>query len=138
MEGLNWRDDRVIKLLDSMYAPYVSWVRPFVTVSYAQMLDGSIGTSSGPLSISCDSSWTMTHCLRSWHDSILVGAGTLSVEDPSLTTRRVLGRHPRPIVIDPNLRISKDKKILNDPSRKPILVYARSNDVESAERTVKL
>ena len=48
--------------------------RPFVTVSYAQSIDGSIATRNRrPLPLSGPNAMRMTHALRALHDGILVG-----------------------------------------------------------------
>ena len=58
--------------------------RPFVTLSYAQSVDGSITRQRGqPLALSGQESMTLTHQLRASHDAILVGIGTVLADDPS-------------------------------------------------------
>ncbi|MBD3427043.1 MAG: GTP cyclohydrolase [Candidatus Omnitrophica bacterium] len=80
--------------------------RPFVTLSYAQSLDGCIALSPGcPCPLSSENSLKITHRLRSEHDAILIGIGTALADDPTLTVRHVTGRSPRPVVIDTNLRL---------------------------------
>lgn len=80
--------------------------RPFVTLSYAQSWDGSITLHSGePLVLSGDQSLTLTHRLRSIHDGILVGIGTVLSDDPRLNVRQCEGPDPQPIVLDAHLRI---------------------------------
>lgn len=80
--------------------------RPFVTLSYAQSWDGSITLQSGePLALSGDQSLTLTHHLRSIHDGILVGIGTVLSDDPRLNVRQCAGPDPQPIVLDAHLRI---------------------------------
>ena len=55
------------------------------------------------------------HELRRECDAILVGVDTVIRDDPSLTVRRVeASRQPLRIVIDPNKRIPKSSKLLND------------------------
>jgi diaminohydroxyphosphoribosylaminopyrimidine deaminase/5-amino-6-(5-phosphoribosylamino)uracil reductase len=79
--------------------------RPFVTLSYAQSWDGSITTRSGEtLGLSGNESLRLTHQLRSLHDGILVGIGTVLTDDPQLTVREWPGRNPQPIVLDSRLR----------------------------------
>ncbi|CAM9600748.1 unnamed protein product, partial [Chrysoparadoxa australica] len=57
--------------------------KPFVTVSYAQGLDGSISAQDKtPLQISCHETLVMTHGLRHMHDAILIGAGTTRRDNP--------------------------------------------------------
>ena len=87
----------------------------FVTLTYAQALEGSIAAGKGgaPLRLSSDDSVRMTHQLCAWHDGILVGIGTVMADNPSLNTRLCEGPSPRPIILDsdlrrpPNSRLSK-------------------------------
>ncbi|WP_026600903.1 RibD family protein [Methylomonas sp. 11b] len=79
--------------------------RPFVTLSYAQSWDGSITTRAGEtLGLSGNESRRLTHQLRSLHDGILVGIGTVLTDDPQLTVRECSGKNPQPIVLDSWLR----------------------------------
>jgi 3,4-dihydroxy 2-butanone 4-phosphate synthase/GTP cyclohydrolase II len=96
--------------------------RPFVTLSYAQSVDGSIATQpSRPFSLSCEKSFDMTHLLRSRHDALLVGINTVLVDDPRLTVRRCAGDNPRPVVLDSRLRFPEDAKLLDHPDQRPLL-----------------
>eukprot|EP00752_Nemacystus_decipiens_P004628 g4223.t1 len=62
--------------------------RPFVTLTYAQSIDGSIaGADKSQVFLSGSESQTMTHGLRSIHDAILVGAGTVRQDNPRLNVR---------------------------------------------------
>jgi GTP cyclohydrolase II len=89
---------------------------PFVTVSYAQSLDGSIAQESGsPLQISSPLSMTMTHALRSVHDAVLVGIGTVLSDDPRLTVRLVDGPSPQPVILDSDLRIPDSSRLFDHP-----------------------
>ncbi len=59
--------------------------RPFVTLSYAQSVDGSIASARGLRStLSGPESLRFTHALRAGHDGILVGVGTVLADDPEL------------------------------------------------------
>ena len=91
--------------------------RPFVTLSYAQSLDGCISCRGGePLRLSGPETMTLTHRLRSMHDAILVGVGTILADNPRLTVRRVPGRSPQPVVLDSGLRIPMDCWLLGSES----------------------
>jgi len=80
--------------------------RPFVTLSYAQSWDGSITLQSGePLALSGEPAMQLTHHLRSLHDGILVGIGTVLSDDPRLNVRQCKGPDPQPIVLDAHFRI---------------------------------
>ncbi len=89
---------------------------PFVTLSYAQSLDGSIAAAPGePLTLSGPLSMTLTHALRAAHDAILVGVGTVIADDPRLTVRLVAGPDPQPVVLDSRLRIPPQARLLHHP-----------------------
>ena len=80
--------------------------RPFVTVSYAQSIDGSIASRTRqPIRLSGQLSMVLTHRLRARFDAILVGIGTVLTDNPHLTVRCAEGRNPQPVVLDTHLRI---------------------------------
>ena len=95
---------------------------PFVTLTYAQSLDGSIASRSGaPLCISGEEALNFTHRLRALHDGILVGIGTVLSDDPRLNVRRGEDDHPVPIVLDSSLRFPPDARLLDCEGPDPLL-----------------
>ncbi|MGD8267891.1 MAG: RibD family protein [Desulfobacterales bacterium] len=102
--------------------------RPFVTVSYAQSIDGSIATRNRrPLPLSGPDAMRMTHALRALHDGILVGIETVLADDPQLSVRLVEGPHPQPVVLDSRLRTPGDARLLQGRQRRSWLVGAADN-----------
>lgn len=97
--------------------------RPFITLSFAQSLDGKIAAQgddsslSQNLPISGEESLYMTHALRSIHDAILVGGKTLVIDNPRLTNRLFGNKQPRPIILDTDLkniqRLGVKRKVQN-------------------------
>ena len=72
----------------------------------------------------------MTHQLRTRHDGILVGIGTVMADNPSLTARIGLEKgckQPRPIVLDSRLRIPADSRLFSHPLR-PIIASTIFSD----------
>ncbi|MCL5123312.1 MAG: RibD family protein [Deltaproteobacteria bacterium] len=111
--------------------------RPFVTLSYAQSLDGCISARPGePLALSGQRSLRLTHQLRAAHDAILVGIGTVFSDNPRLTVRLVNGSNPRPVVVDSFLRIPLDCNIMTESCRDPIIITSKSAD-ENRLRTLE-
>ena len=105
--------------------------RPFVTVSYAQSIDGSIATRRRrPLPISGPASMRMTHGLRALHDAILVGIETVLADDPQLSVRLVEGPHPQPVVLDTGLRTPSGARLLRRKDCRSWLVGAADNPVD--------
>lgn len=76
----------------------------FVTLTWAQSLDSRIAAQQGvQTKISHPETKTMTHYLRSRHDAILVGIGTVLADDPKLNCR-FGDAQIRPVVVDPHAR----------------------------------
>ena len=118
--------EEACRQLNETFIKYMETGRPFVTLKFAQTLDGRIATSTGHSQwISGEQSRRFAHRLRSLHDAVLVGAGTAVKDDPELTVRHARGRNPLRIVIDPLLEIPLDAKILRDQGRAATLVVTR-------------
>jgi 3,4-dihydroxy 2-butanone 4-phosphate synthase/GTP cyclohydrolase II len=89
---------------------------PYVTLSYAQSLDGAISLRRGqPTPLSGPQALAMTHQLRAEHDAILVGIGTVLADDPRLTVRLVSGPDPQPVVVDSQLRLPPTARLMQNP-----------------------
>lgn len=116
--------------------------RPFITLSYAQSLDGCLSSLPGkPLALSGAGTLALTHRLRASHDAVLVGIGTVLSDNPRLTVRHAPGRNPQPIVLDSRLRIPLDCNLLREPQRSPFVASAgstarRRKRLEAAGATV--
>lgn len=77
--------------------------RPYVVAQLGQSLDGRIATLSGESRwINHECALDHLHTLRAHVDAVVVGVGTVLADDPRLNVRRVPGRSPARVVIDPS------------------------------------
>jgi GTP cyclohydrolase II len=105
--------------------------RPFITLSYAQSVDGCIAASSGkPLALSGSQSLTLTHKLRAAHDAILLGIGTVLADNPRLTVRLVEGKDPQPVVVDSKLRLPVNSNLLQNRFAPLLIATSEAADIE--------
>jgi diaminohydroxyphosphoribosylaminopyrimidine deaminase/5-amino-6-(5-phosphoribosylamino)uracil reductase len=110
--------EQAARKLNEVYLHYIRTGLPFITVKYAQSLDGRIATVQGNSRwISSERSRRFTHRLRAQHDAIMVGIGTVLADDPLLTVRLVKGRDPLRICLDSKLRIPLNARVLRDDGK---------------------
>jgi diaminohydroxyphosphoribosylaminopyrimidine deaminase/5-amino-6-(5-phosphoribosylamino)uracil reductase len=87
---------------------------PLVIAQLGQSLDGRIATPTGASKyINGPIALDVLHHLRARVDAVVVGVGTVIADDPLLTVRRVPGRSPARIIIDPNGRLPACAKCLS-------------------------
>lgn len=104
--------------------------RPQVTLCYAQSWDGSITIRAGEsLALSNDDSLRLTHVLRSLHDGILVGIGTVLSDNPQLTVRECEGANPQAIVLDSDARIPASARLCQREGQKCWVVTSDTQPV---------
>ncbi len=97
------RADEVTEMLDS-WLTVVRLGRPFVTVKWAQSLDGRAAANDGTSKwITGPDARADVHRRRAEADAIVVGTGTVLADDPALTARlpdgELAASQPLPVVI---------------------------------------
>ena len=103
--------------------------RPFVTLCYAQSLDGSLAHRAGEkLQLSGQASTQLTHQMRSLHDGILVGIGTVLADDPQLNVREWAGASPQPVVLDSQLRMPASARLCAAVGKRCWVLTSQSPD----------
>lgn len=96
--------------------------RPFVTLKLAGTLDGRIATATG------ESQWITgplarraVHMMRARHDAVMVGAGTVRADDPSLTVRGLgIDRQPVRVVVSRAMKLSPDAVLAKTAREVPV------------------
>ena len=97
--------------------------RPHVTLKLALSLDGCIAGQEGKSEwLSSPASRALVQRLRRDTDAILVGAGTLAVDNPKLTNRSGRGKQPLRIVVDSTLRSITGAETFKDLENAPALI----------------
>jgi len=98
---------------------------PWVQLKWAQTADGYIAlpvdATEHPLHISSPTTLRLMHRQRALCDAIVVGASTVRIDNPALTTRYWSGRSPLRVVLDGHCSIPDNSRLLTDGL--PTIVY---------------
>jgi len=106
---------------------------PWLIAQLGLSLDGCVATSSGESHfVTGPGSLVHLHRLRALSDAVLVGAGTVAADDPQLTTRRVPGKQPVRVVLDPSARLDGRARVLSD-GQAPTLWLCDARHREAAQ-----
>jgi len=100
--------------------------RPYVILNAAMTLDGKIATVARDSKISSKADLIRLHKLRAEVDAVMVGAGTVLADNPSLTVRRVRGKNPIRIVIDGEAKIPANAKVLDRSAKTIVAVLSKA------------
>ena len=113
--------------------------RPYVILKWAETADGYFAPEQPEQKwISNAASKQLVHKWRSEEDAILVGKNTVSIDNPSLTTRLWTGKSPKRIVIDKCLDIPMDKAIFAQDGVDILVFNARKTDWQSHIKYIEL
>ena len=109
-----------------------------MTLKCATSLDGRIALRNGKSQwITGEAGRAYGHRLRAEYDAILVGAATVTADDPELTCRLagLEGRSPVRIILDNNLKIPPNAKILS--KKAPTWILTSNASSSAAEKLKK-
>jgi diaminohydroxyphosphoribosylaminopyrimidine deaminase/5-amino-6-(5-phosphoribosylamino)uracil reductase len=121
--------------MNEVFNKFIVQKKPFVTLKAGITLDGKIATHS------LDSKWITSeearydvHQLRNENMAILVGVNTVIKDDPELTARLPNGRNPIRIILDSNLRIPLDSKVVVDKLAETWVFTSQNVDLNKEEK----
>lgn len=104
-----------------LIADFTTWItghRPFVRLKWAQTLDGRAAARDGSSRwITGAESQAESHAIRASVDAVVIGAGTLIADDPSLTVREAVGRQPTRFVVAGDRPLPRNAKVFTDDFR---------------------
>jgi riboflavin-specific deaminase-like protein len=116
--------------VSEIFAPFrlASPDQPFVVAQLGQSLDGRIATVTGHSRyINRASALNHLHGLRANVDAVIVGIGTVLADDPALTVRRVPGRSPARVIIDPSGKLHDSARCLEANGVRRYVVCGNGN-----------
>jgi diaminohydroxyphosphoribosylaminopyrimidine deaminase / 5-amino-6-(5-phosphoribosylamino)uracil reductase len=133
------RDDPACKVQNEQFFHRMRTGRPFVHVKLATTLDGRIAASGG------DSKWVTgeaarlrAHALRAEAGAVLVGAGTVRADDPTLTARGLPDEPPTVTraVLDPKLTTGHKSRLALTAADSPVVVFTRAKSLDGREHAL--
>lgn len=133
-------DDPAFERQNEQFFHYMNTGLPFVHLKLAATLDGRIAASGG------DSKWITgeaarrrAHALRAEAGAVLVGAGTVRADDPSLTARDVPDQPPplTRIVLDPSLSLDPESQLARSVDEARVLLFADKTVLDGREKRLE-
>lgn len=128
-------EEEAIKV-NEIFMNYIKSKTPFVILKSGVTLDGKIATISGQSKwITGEKSRLKVHEIRNRVMGIMVGVGTVILDDPLLTTRlEEKCKSPKAIIIDSKLRVPINSKIFETSDKREIIIACTKNfDRDKAE-----
>ncbi len=97
---------------------------PFAGLKLGLSLDAKLGAPGIRTEITGPQSWEDVHRLRAAHDAVLIGRGTVDVDDPLLTARgeERPRRPPIRVVLDSELHLSLTSRLVRTVEQAPVWV----------------
>lgn len=129
--GLAVETNVLAPLAERLNEGFISRVRrgrPFVVLKLALTLDGRVAVPGQRYLVDAPA-LRYVHRLRARLDAVLVGIGTVLIDDPKLTVRAVRGRDPQRVILDTDARTPTTSSVVvgPDPAR-TIIVVAEDAD----------
>lgn len=104
--------------VNKRFFTYHTLQRPYVILKWAESKDRFISQAENTrTNISGSEAKILNHKWRSEEQAILVGTKTVLVDNPILTVRDWVGNNPVRVIIDKDLKLTKDLNIFNGDSK---------------------
>ncbi|MBA2114593.1 bifunctional diaminohydroxyphosphoribosylaminopyrimidine deaminase/5-amino-6-(5-phosphoribosylamino)uracil reductase RibD [Bremerella alba] len=113
--------------LNAPFAKVQQRSKPWVIAKWAMTLDGKLATSSGSSKwISGEAARAEVHRIRGFCDGVMVGSGTVKLDDPLLTTRPPGPRTAARIIFDSQATLSPSSRLIETIADAPVVVAVSS------------
>jgi diaminohydroxyphosphoribosylaminopyrimidine deaminase/5-amino-6-(5-phosphoribosylamino)uracil reductase len=126
--------EKEAKLLNGPFIKYATTGRCWVTLKWAQTIDGKVSwleQSTRRRWISNEQSRKDVHKLRRRAQAILVGVNTVLADDPLLTARPSKGKKAIRVVLDNSLRIPPDCQLVGTARKSPVLIVTQQESLSA-------
>ena len=118
-------EEALCKLHHKRFLTYHTKKRPYIILKWAQTKNGFVApknkNSNRPFWISGKLSRQLVHQWRAEEQAILVGANTATKDNPSLTTRHIVGKNPIRIIVSNNKKLSRQLNVFNGDAQTILL-----------------
>ena len=122
--------------INPVFFHYITRNIPYVALKYAMTVDGRIATDAGKsMWITGEEARAHVHTLRNYYSGILAGIGTVLADDPLLTCRMPGGRNPVRIILDSDLRIPMEGRLVQTAKETPLIVIRRKKEQPASQKT---
>lgn len=129
-------------LINEVFIKAITTGLPFIVYKTAITLDGKIATETGDSCwVSNEKSRHYVQTLRNRYDVILIGSGTALQDNPLLTCRLRDGKDPVRLIVDGELSISENARVLSASEHSPCIIattLAASSDKVNRLNSLKL
>jgi diaminohydroxyphosphoribosylaminopyrimidine deaminase/5-amino-6-(5-phosphoribosylamino)uracil reductase len=124
------------------FVKYITSGLPYVTMKAAITLDGRLNFARGRQDwLTGDKVRRYAHRLRDQYDAILVGAGTVRVDNPSLNVRDIglgkNGRDPLRLILDSKLSLPLDAKVFILDSAAKTVVFCGADAADEKRKLLE-
>ncbi len=130
-----------VKKINEIFIKYITTKRPFCILKTAMTLDGKIATRTGDSKwITNEDSRKYVHQIRHKASGIMVGIGTVLVDNPSLTTRLEgkMGKDAVRIIVDTRARIPLKAKVLNLSSQAKTIIATTDKSDKNKRKALEV
>ena len=123
--------EKLCRDLNKRFFTFHEKKRPYIILKWAESKDGFIAPKNQkePFWMTSNKSKKLVHKWRSEEDSVLVGRITAEKDNPSLTVRESTVKNPIRLVIDKNLKLSKNLNLFNSESKTIIFNEIKSDNL---------
>lgn len=129
--------EKECKELNKRFFTFHQKKRPFLILKWAESGDGFLDKDYEPTQIGNALTKQFVHRLRSQEHAILVGTKTALVDNPSLTTREIMGRNPVRIIIDFDLKVPATFNLYNNEAE-TIVFNSIKETIEGTIKFIKI